>query len=62
MPVIPNCADCKHFCEGIDTSRPFLGWCDVRLPPWLIREFPKIEECSRTVRKDDSCSLFVDKS
>ena len=60
MPLLPNCGDCKHFCEHNDSEPKHIGWCDVRLPNWLLRTIPDLEEVSRTVRRDDSCSLFVD--
>ena len=59
--TLPNCADCKHFYEYHAPEVRHIGWCYVRLPNWLLRSVPDLEEAPRTVRRDDSCSLFVDK-
>lgn len=60
--TLPNCADCKHFCPNGENFPQHMGWCDLTLPTWFTRQVPfDVDDFSRSVRRDDSCSFFNDK-
>lgn len=58
MPI-QSCAGCKNFQPNWEGFPKHLGWCDVKLPSWFVRQVPfNTDDFSRTVRCDDYCSLF----